>query len=173
VYRRFAFEGDIHVSLECVPLAVRRKLDLATLKISLQGWQSLPRADRLTLCHLPVDNQDEIDIYREVMRACCEREGVALVPLDDVTAAARAWNALRTPQAVSERLQSLGVLLPDDDWQKLDEEVRYCLLKLADPKRKPEKLPALLVELGLMAGPAPVLKPDVVVCETAVATTAS
>ena len=57
MYKRFTFEGDIHESLDCVPLSVRRKLDLAALKISLDGWQQLSRAERLSLCHLPVDSE--------------------------------------------------------------------------------------------------------------------
>ena len=47
MYKRFEFEGAIHDTLECVPMSVRRKLDLATLKISLAGWQALSRAERL------------------------------------------------------------------------------------------------------------------------------
>jgi hypothetical protein len=146
MYRRFEFEGDIHASLECVPLAVRRKLDLAGLKISLSGWQILPRADRLTLCHLPVDCQEEIGVYREVMLSCCERAGVPLTALDDPSATERIWNGPSVPSPLLERIQSLGVLLPDAVWSGLGEEIRYALLKLANPKRKVEKLPALLVE---------------------------
>jgi hypothetical protein len=159
MYRRFAFEGDIHASLECVSLAVRRKLDLAGLKISLKGWQSLPRADRLTLCHLPVDCKDEIDVYREVMLSCCGRSVVPLTALDDEGAAAQIWNAPSVPPLLRDRIHSLGVSLPDMVWNRLDEEVRYALVKLANPKRKAEKLPALLVELGLKGGPAPALTP--------------
>jgi hypothetical protein len=168
MYRRFEFEGDIHTSLECVPLAVRRKLDLAGLKISLSGWQILPRADRLTLCHLPVDSDEEIGVYREVMLSCCERASVPLTVLDDPSASERIWNAPSVPSPLLDRIRSLGVSLPDLVWNGLDEEVRYALVKLANPKRKEGKLPALLVELGLRTGTAPALTPDVVVCEATV-----
>ena len=54
VFRRFEFEAETYVSLACVPLAVRRKLDLAGLKISLDdfgtGYSSLSH-----LRHLPID----------------------------------------------------------------------------------------------------------------------
>jgi hypothetical protein len=155
MYKRFAFEGDIHDSLECVPLSVRRKLDLAALKISLEGWRSLTRSERLALCHLPVDTPEDLAVYREVLRGVCERAGVAIKDLDDPDAAAQAWNAPGVPSAVAARLGDLHVGLGDAAWRSLDEETRYALLKVVHPKRNPLKIVALLVELGLLAGPAP------------------
>ncbi|MGD0678211.1 MAG: nitrate reductase associated protein [Polyangiaceae bacterium] len=164
MYKRFAFEGDIHDSLECVPLSVRRKLDLAALKISLDGWQRLSRPERLALCHLPVDSAHEIVIYREILSAFCARAAVPLKPLDDATPS-RPWNSPAVPPSLAARLTELGGALADAAWRLLDEESRYALFKLADPKRDPEKIRALLVELALLPGPAPVIRTDVVVCE--------
>jgi hypothetical protein len=144
---------------------VRRKLDLAELKISLEGWQKLARTERLTLCHLPVDSAEEIAVYQEVMKSICDRASVPLKKLEDPNASSRAWNATQVPEALKTRIAPLGVELDDDRWSKLDEEIRYALLKLADPKRNPLKLQALLVELDLLAGPAPTIEAKVVVCE--------
>jgi hypothetical protein len=150
MYMRFAFEGDIHDSLACVPLSVRRKLDLAGLKISLDGWQRLSRGERLALCHLSVDPEPERGIYREVLLAFCERAAVPLKELEDANASSRAWNAPELPQPVAVRLGDLGVSLTDGAWRSLDEESRYALLKLSDPRRNPLTIRALLVELGLL-----------------------
>jgi hypothetical protein len=165
MYKRFAFEGDIHDSLECVPLSVRRKLDLAALKISLEGWQQLSRAERLALCHLSVDSEPELGVYREIIRAFCERASVPVKPLEDAHAASRTWNAPSVPAAIAGRLRELGASLTDPAWRSLDEESRYALLKLSDPKHNPLKIHALLVELGVISGPAPVIHAKVVVCE--------
>lgn len=148
MYRRFAFEGDIHASLACVPLTVRRKLDLAGLKISLAGWQSLPRHERLALCHLPVDTAEEVAVYTEVLRGCAERAGVPLTPLPAVTP--EAWSA----EAAVERVRSrLGPGAVDEAAvARLDEEARYALCKLAEPSREPAKLITLARELGIAAG---------------------
>jgi hypothetical protein len=164
MYKRFDFEGDIHASLSCVPLTVRRKLDLAGLKISLEGWQRLSREERLALCHLPVDADAEIEVYREVMRGFCQQRGVACKPLDDAMARTRAWNSANVPAGLHERAADLGATLNDPAWGNLDEESRYALVKLADPKRTPEKLQAALVELGLLAGPAPAVDPGAAIC---------
>ena len=151
MYKQFRFEADIHTSLDCVPLTVRRKLDLAQLKISLQGWQALTRAERLALCHLPAESDADIEIYREVLAGLCARAGVALAPLHDADAAARSWNAASVPERLGARLRELGVSLDDGRWRALDEESRYALLKLADPNKHKEKLHAACVELGLLA----------------------
>jgi len=164
MYKRFEFEGDVHDSLSCVPLTVRRKLDLAATKISLEGWQHLSREERLCLCHLPVDAPADLAIYREVLLGFCRARSVPTKPLQDPTADARLWNAPAVPPALRARTDALGSKLDDAAWAALDEESRYALLKLADPKRTPEKLAAALVELGLLAGPSPV-RPDAVVCD--------
>jgi hypothetical protein len=150
MYRQFAFEGDVHALLDCVPLTVRRKLDLVGLKISLAGWQALTRAERLGLCHLPADTAADLTIYREVMNGFAERAGVPLTPLADPDAASRAWNAATVPARVGDRLREIACRLDDARWRALDEESRYALLKLSDPKRDVAKLRAAATELGLL-----------------------
>ena len=167
MYKRFAFEGDVHTSLDCVPLTVRRKLDLAGIKLSLVGWQRLTRDERLCLCHLPVDHDDEIDVYREVLLAFCQRRDVACKALVDPAATTRAWNDPHIPSPLRDRLPAFATRLDDERWASLDEECRYALLKLADPKREAAKLVAALVELGLVDGPAPAVDPRVAVCDSA------
>jgi hypothetical protein len=111
-----------------------------------------------------VDTPDELSVYSAVLRGFCERAGVPLKPLADPDAAGRTWNALQVPAPVKERAQSLRARLDDRTWAGLDEESRYALLKLSDPKRNPLKIHAALVELGLLDGPAPSLQPEVAVC---------
>jgi hypothetical protein len=146
MYRRFEFEGDIHVSLDCVPLVVRRKLDLAELKISLAGWQALTRAERLALCHLPVDTDEEL-----VVRGFAARAAVELSPLQEPRLHRAAWSSA----AVCARLRARLGADHDPGERVIDgltEEERYAIFKLAEPKREPAKLVALLGELGIGPG---------------------
>ncbi len=149
MYKRFEFEGDVHASLECVPLTVRRKLDLAGLKISLVGWQTLSRAERLALCHLPVDDADEVTVYREVYQGFADRAGVPLKPLAEGAMTDRPWNVNTPPPAVREKAALLGHDVDLSRWADLDEESRYALFKLSDPKKDPRKLRAALDELAM------------------------
>ena len=132
------------MSLEFVPLAVRRKLDLAGLKISLDNWQALPFEERLALCHLPVDAPGDLDVYRVVLRGFCRRAGSDLGPAPEVTAAA--WSADAVPRRVEEQVELLKRELTLQRWRSLDEETRYCLWKYATTKDAPAKIAALFAE---------------------------
>jgi hypothetical protein len=119
----------------------------------------------LCLCHLPVDSAEDEAIYREVMLGFCARHGVACKPLEDARMAARDWNASTVPAELGARAAALHAALDDAHWVRLDEESRYALFKLSDPKRGPDKLAAALIELGLLAGEPVALSPDVAVCD--------
>jgi len=147
VVRKFAFEGDMHEKLDCVPLAVRRKLDLAGLKISLAGWQTLTRPERLALCNLDVDEPGALAIYTECLEGFASRGGVSLGNLG--AADPRAWSPDAIPDRIAAALHDKGRTLAPARWARLDEDERYCLHKLADPKRDPAKFWLLVEELEL------------------------
>ena len=44
--RFFGFEADFVADLRCLPMAVRRKLDLAGVKLKLSHWQALGAVER-------------------------------------------------------------------------------------------------------------------------------
>ena len=71
--RKFKFEDEMHESLQCVPMAVRRKLDRVGLKIGLEQWKSLDRGERLAICHLPVDSAEELDALGVFIREAMNR----------------------------------------------------------------------------------------------------
>ena len=144
VFLHFDFERDMYATLSCVPLAVRRKLDLAGLKISLADWQGLPRADRLALCHLQVDTPEDLDVYREVFRDFAARAGATLKRLPDLTPAE--WAPGEVPARVAARAAELGRAVEIDAWRNLGEEARYCLWKYASTKDDGAKVAALFAE---------------------------
>jgi hypothetical protein len=145
MYLRFELEGDLHRTLEFIPLAVRRKLDLAGLKLSLKGWTAFSRAERLAVCHLPVDGPGDLDVYREALAGFAERAGHPVALLEGGPIDARAWGASRIPDTVAARAPALSAA----QWSALPDEARYVLLRLAEPRRGPEKLDAALRELRL------------------------
>lgn len=153
MYLRFAFEGSVHAQLDLVPLAVRRKLDLAGSKISLAGWQALSRAERLALSHLPVDSEDEVGVYREVLSGFAARVGSELEPIAASESDRGVWETPAPPASVLARLDGDEFAVQraalEDAWSALGEEARYALVKLAHPKRPTEKLLAAMGELGL------------------------
>jgi len=141
MYLRFAYEGDVHETLATIPLAVRRKLDLAGLKLSLAGWVAMSRAERLAICHLPVDASSDLEVYREALRGFAERAGHPVLPLEGGPADPAAWGPDRMPQTLASRVSAR-------QWTELSDEARYALVKLSEPRRGPEKLGLALAELG-------------------------
>lgn len=147
MYRKFRFEGETHTVLDCVPLAVRRKLDLSLRKISLVGWQSLSRNERLVLCHLPVETDEEIVVYRAFLEEVAARAQTVLTELLPFEGERWHWCTTEPPTAVSERLTAEHLSLRHE-WQALNEEERYCLLKYCDRKKPSDNLRALVAELN-------------------------
>jgi len=62
--RKFKFENEIYESLNCLPMAARRKLDELGGKLSLAQWEQLGRGERLMICHGPSASEEERDALR-------------------------------------------------------------------------------------------------------------
>jgi hypothetical protein len=154
--RIFSFERELYATLDLVPLAVRRKLDLAGLKISLAGWQALPDVDRRALAGAAafgLDDDASVAAFSETLRAAAARAGVALAHLP-LPASPWPWRGPTVPPLLGAKLVEIHATLDDATWSSLSDEDRYVLLKLADAKREPERLRAALVELGPELGVA-------------------
>jgi molybdopterin-guanine dinucleotide biosynthesis protein A len=147
MYRKFAFEGDVHDTLSLIPLATRRRLDLAGLKVSREGWAAFPLAERAILCHLPVESDDEVRVYRAALEHFALRASVKLEPIDPSESDRGRWSTAAPPTALVERLRRHGLALPAP-WSTLDDETRYCLVKYSDPRKRDESFTALVRELA-------------------------
>ncbi len=148
--RIFSFEREIHATLELVPLAVRRKLDLAGLKLSLAGWQALPIADRRALAKESVEGDDDASLaaFSATLRAAAAHAGVAPTPPPSPRGSGPG-RAPAVPPSLRARVVALHAALDDATWRGLPDDDRYALLKLADAKHDPERLGVALAELGV------------------------
>ncbi len=147
----FSFDQPLWESLELVPMAVRRKLDLAEIKLSLPGWQALSLDDRRALRDTVVD--DDAAAFAATVRASAERAGVPIEHLS-LPEGGPPWRSAGAPEAVRARLAELGAVLTPATWSALDDEGRYVLWKLAEKKRDPERFAAAARELGIGLIPA-------------------
>jgi len=71
--RKFTFEADIYDSLNCLPMAARRKLDALGIKLHLAQWGQFGRGERLMICHAPTDSDEE----RSALRTFIEEVALA------------------------------------------------------------------------------------------------
>ena len=146
--RQFKFEDEIHQNLGCVPMAVRRKLDRVGIKISLAQWQALGYGERLALCHMPVETDDECTAVRiftsEAVRA---RSGSDIKPLSEASRAGAEPPSSPPPRLV-EHARGEGFTLTQPLWDRLDGDERYALIKLGDAEKPSHNLAAALAEFA-------------------------
>jgi len=145
--RRFKFEDEVHHSLACVPMAVRRKLDRVGVKVSLAQWQTLAHHERLAICHWPTAADEERGALRSFLEeAVRARSGSATKALsDEVT---RSAEPPATPPArLIENARAAGVTLNQPVWDRLDPDERYALIKLGGGAGQSHNFAAALREL--------------------------
>ena len=144
--REFKFEDDMHTTLACVPMAVRRKLDRVGVKVGLEQWKALGRGERLAICHLPVERHEE----REALRLFIN-EAVLRVCGEEPHMLAEAQRAVadppsKLPEEIAERARAAGVRLDQAAWERLDADERYALIKLGGGAQVSHNLAAALAE---------------------------
>ena len=147
--RKFKFEDEMHESLQCVPMAVRRKLDRVGLKIGLEQWKSLDRGERLAICHIPVDSAEENDALGVFIREAMKRRfGVEPKTLSD-TQRASAQPPTSPPVRVVSHAREAGFDLSAAAWSQLDDDERFALLKMGDADTPSHNLGAALKEFSV------------------------
>jgi hypothetical protein len=145
--RRFRFEADIYESLDCVPMAARRKLDRIGLKVSLEQCQRLSSPEHLAICHMPAESPDECAALREVIVETVKgRNNSAPKELAAELRSAADPPALPPSLHVS-RAKAAGFDLTDQVWQSLDEDERYAPMKLGNEKGISHNLASARAEL--------------------------
>ena len=146
--REFKFEDEMHSTLACVPMAVRRKLDRVGVKIGLEQWKALGRGERLAICHLPVERHEEREALRlfinEAVRRVCGEEPRALSEAQRAVADPPS----QLPAQVAERARAAGLALDQAAWERLDADQRYALIKLGGGAEASHNLAAALVEFA-------------------------
>ena len=147
--RKFKFEDEMHESLQCVPMAVRRKLDRVGLKIGLEQWKSLDRGERLAICHFPVDSAEECDGLAVFIREAMKRRfGVEPKSLTDAQRASAEPPASPSPRLVT-HARSAGFDLGAAVWSHLDGDERFALMKMGDAETPSHNLGAALKEFAV------------------------
>ena len=130
-------------------MAVRRKLDLAGIKLKLQHWSELDEAERAELLTW-ADDAAAIEALRQhlMTRSAALSAGQAKdLPRPD----AEPWQqATQLPDVLAASCAQLGLELPSGGWEELTELQRFALVKLSHPGHEHRNLPRALAEFGLL-----------------------
>ena len=149
----FAFEADFTGDLRCIPMAVRRKLDLAGVKLKLVHWHGLEAEERQRLLAW-ADAPAAIEALRTWLleRSTNLPQGPAS-PLEPARGCDWQQGAT-TPAVLSDSCRQLGLTLREGGWRDLTELQRFALVKLSHPGHEHRNLPLALEEFGLLQQPA-------------------
>jgi hypothetical protein len=148
--RVFRFEADFAGDLRCLPMAVRRKLDLAGVKLKLAQWHGLLDEERQRLLAWP-DDGPSLTAFREWLlarsRSLPQGPARGLPPAVDTD-----WQRSDAmPEGVATSCGELGLTLRPDAWRGLDELQRFALVKLSHPGHEHRNLPRAVEEFALLA----------------------
>ena len=146
----FAFEHEFVANLECIPMAVRFKLDRTAIKLALTQWSAFTGDDRQSLLDIPCNDPAEVAAYRERLVELVKlRTGEDVAPLTDPPAPQ--WEAPdEVPPAIEAHARSVGALPPTvRQWAKLAELQRFALVKLSRDNHDNVNFVPALREFGL------------------------
>jgi len=142
--RKFEFEADTYTSLNCLPMAARRKLDALGIKVHLAQWGQFGRGERLMICHAPADTEEERSALRTfIEEVAIERTGSPAQVLPE-EARQFAYPPAHPPLNLVQNAHAFGFELDGEAWAGLDDDQRYALIKLGDARKPSHNLkPAL------------------------------
>jgi hypothetical protein len=147
MFYKFRFEQQFYPTLNRVPLHVRMKLDLTGIKLSLNEWLAFTLEEREALCHLPVDEDEEKQTFKNYLSFLCRkytgREAAAMSPVGPWL-----WrNNDQIPHPVLEKTSATDSPITLEEWRRWPSHYRYAVYKTAVSKSEPEQFLAVLQEL--------------------------
>jgi len=148
--RVFSFEADFAGDLRCLPMAVRRKLDLAGVKLKLPQWHGLTAEERQGLLAWDDDPEAIASLGRWLLERSGDLPGGPAGSLPP--ASGTAWQQGQDwPEEVLASCTQLDLAIRSGGWGALDELQRFALVKLSHPGHEHRNLPRALAEFGLLA----------------------
>lgn len=147
----FGFELDFAGELYCIPMSVRRKLDLAGVKLSLRQWNRFTLEDRQQLLASACVTPAEIDAFQQAVARLVEaraQEAPQFMERDS----GDEWNGARgVPPRVIGFCAEQGVPAPDASrWAALTADQRFAIFKLTRLGHRNENFLPAMREFGLI-----------------------
>ena len=142
----FAFEQDFIGSWRCIPLCVRRKLDLVGLKLKLSHWLEMSHEQRQDLVDWG-DSPDHLAQMRDQLRAWTASMADGVLK-DLPPAQTEPWQLKdQLPDQLLDAARRRGIDLTTQAWISMRELDRFALCKLARPGHDHHNLEAAFSEV--------------------------
>lgn len=143
----FRFEADFVDSLRCIPMAVRMKLDIVGIKLSLAQWHQFSSEQRQQLVEMPCGSPTEKNDYRSTLQNWILRETGK--PAKELDSTSYPWESNLLPKTVIDQASSLGYKFSQTQWAGLSPLQRFALIKLSRPGHENKNFEPALIEFGL------------------------
>ncbi|MET3926659.1 nitrate reductase associated protein [Devosia sp. 2618] len=147
--RIFDFEKDFAGSLRCIPMAVRLKLDLVGIKLSLRQWSRLDRDQRGRLLEVPCGGAADRHTIGAMIEEWVTATGGTIDRIDPADSAN--WSNTNTvPEVVVLQAKGEDVSAPSlSQWRALTDQQRFALIKLTRPGHENKNFVPAMREFGL------------------------
>ena len=147
MFHRYQCEAEFYPSLSRLPLDLRRKLDITGIKLSLKDWLKFSFEERMVLCHLPCEVNDEAQTLTNYLDFLFRKYTGA--PIERIEALDSAlWDSSSMPKAVIDKSAALNHAVTLEQWRRWPAHDRYALYKTAVSKNQPEAFGQVLVQLS-------------------------
>ena len=146
MFHRYRHESTFYASLNRIPLHVRLKLDVTGVKISLKDWLAFSIEERKVVCHLPVETEDEKQVFSSYLdflsRRYCGAPATTTIAVSNSV-----WEAAHeVPGPVAGKCAPEIPPVTIEEWQRWKSHQRYALYKTALSKSEPEEFFSVLTE---------------------------
>ena len=147
----FDFELDFAGALYCIPMVVRRKLDLCGIKVSLKQWNRFALEERETLVAQGCETAEEVEAYTRRVATLIETR-TPDTPQFMAKDPGAEWNdTARVPQRLIEYAEGLEIHPPTlQQWVALSPLQRFALFKLTRPGHTNDNFVPAMREFGLI-----------------------
>lgn len=147
----FQFEKDFAGALYCIPMVVRRKLDLCGVKVSLKQWNKFELDEREQMVAQSCETPREVDEYGRYVVSVIEKrtsEPAQRLEKDD----GAEWNDTKSvPRRVVDYSVERDVTPPTvAQWAALTPLQRFSIFKLTRPGHSNENFEPAMREFGLI-----------------------
>ena len=147
----FGFETDFAGTLRCIPMAVRLKLDLCGVKLSLRQWSQFTRDDRAELLDAPCEMADEQRSYHDRLVSLIEQRTGELAVELPIDPSPEWLDARRPPSRICDYAASRGLEPPTSRaWAALAPLRRFALFKLTRPGHDNDNFIPAMCEFGML-----------------------
>ena len=142
----FNFEDDFIKDLRCIPLCVRRKLDLIGIKLKLTHWQEFNLIEKTKIVNWP-DTKKELFELKIFLKKITSNSKYGKVKEIEISINQPWQDKNKVPEQVLKSALERGINISIEDWRNLNELDRFAFCKLIRPNHEHHNLDKALVEI--------------------------